>query len=145
MAVTATLYNKWKLRGVSPEALASLDVRATLHTSTYAPDIDADEFFDDTTNEVSGGSGYTPGGELLNPSSTGIDTGGDFAYADYDDVRWLSLTKTFRRAVLRVDTGNPATDQLIGYIDYGANQSPVAIDFVIEWAAIASGGFWKVA
>ena len=37
-------------------------LKMTLHTSTYVPNIDTDDFYNDSTNELSTALGYTSGG-----------------------------------------------------------------------------------
>ncbi len=61
-------------------------------------------------------------------------------------MTWTALTKTFRYAVLYDATsGVSGTERLIGYIDFGTNQSPAGVNFTIQWAAIGSGGIFKAA
>jgi hypothetical protein len=145
MAVTTTVYNLWKQKGDLPDAMAGLALTVSLHTSSYTPNFDTHEFFDDTTNELGTAGGYTAGGLALSNISAALDTGGDFAYVDADPAEWNPLTATFRYAVLFDDTGNPATSRLIMLIDFGASQSPSGIPFAIDWAAPASGGVFKAA
>lgn len=147
MAVTATPYNKAKeliLSGGFPD-LTDGNVKVSLHTSSYTPDLDADDFFNDATNEVTAGSGYTSGGEALTTPAIGLNTGSDFAYLTADDTTWTTLTKTFRYAVVRYDTGTAGTSPLLWLIDFGTNQSPAGVDFILGWADATSGGLLKVA
>lgn len=148
MAVTATPYNALKstmLLGTAKDLTASNKLKVSLHTSSYTPDIDADNFFDDVTNEVTTGSGYTTGGEIITTPSVTLDTSGDFSYLDADDTTWTALTKTFRYAVVRWDSGSAGTSPLLWLIDFGTNQSPAGVDFTLSWAAAGSGGLLKVA
>lgn len=148
MAVTVTPYLSFKKRqinGVSPVDLDTDTIKVSLHTSSYTPDLDAHDYADDLTNEVANGSGYTTGGAALASKAIGTDTGSDFAYLDADDLTWTSLTKTFRYAVVYKSTGTAGTSPLIMLINFGTDQVIAATDFILQWAAPASGGILKVA
>lgn len=129
------VYNDFK--GKIMDGTHDLDTQTTkvmLVTSTYVPDADAHHFRSDVTNEVSGG-GYTAGGQALVSPSITVDDATDKAYLDANNVVWSSSTITARGAVLYKDTGNAATDNLIGYVDFGADYSSSNGDFTINWAA----------
>lgn len=148
MAITVTpylLFKKGQISGAHPVDFDTDTLKVTLHTATYTPDLDAHEFHADLTNEVANGSGYTTGGAALGNKAVGVNTGSDFAYFDADDTVWTTITKTFRYAVIRKDTGVSATSPLIALIDFGTNLSPAVEDFTIQWPAPASGGVLKFA
>lgn len=144
MAITSTVYNKTKLNGVLPNVLDGHTLKLSLHTSTYAPDIDADEFASDLTDELAASGGYTTGGETVGSLTSGLDTGGDFAYLDGADVTWMALTPSaaFRYAVLYDTTDS---DRLIMLINFGTDQDPAGSDFTVTWPAATSGGILKAA
>lgn len=105
-------------------------IKVALVTSSYTPDIDAHEFFDDITNEVSG-SGYSAGGMALSNKSVSIDDTDDEGVFDADDPVWTSATITARGAILYKDTGDPSTSPLIGYLDFGSDKTSTAGDFLL--------------
>lgn len=45
------------------------DIRLTLHTSSYTPDLDAHDYVNDLSNELSTAGGYTAGGAALGPKT----------------------------------------------------------------------------
>lgn len=105
--------------------------------------MDAHDFFDDITNEVSG-TGYTAGGATLaNPSVTQGNTN-NRSYFDADDVSWASATITNARyAIIYKSTGTAGTSALIGYVDLGANYSSSGSQtFEIRWDATAETGIF---
>jgi hypothetical protein len=51
-------------------------IKVALTTSTYVPDIDVHDFFNDVTNEVTG-TGYTAGGATLATPTLTYDTASD--------------------------------------------------------------------
>lgn len=138
MAVTTKVY------GLLASHLAAGDVawvggsfKISLHTSSYTPNQDTDEFFAAVTNELAGSGGYTSGGEALSGLATSYDAANNRQIFDAADVVFASLTPSgaFRYAVVRKDTGSAATDILVAYVDFGANQDPAGLDFDINWAA----------
>lgn len=122
-------------------------ISASLHTSSFVPDIDTQVFFSDITNELPTASGYTAGGVALANKSITIDTTNNRAYLDADDTTWVaSGTLTARYVVLRKNTGTAATSPVIGYIDYVTDRSVISGEtFKIEWAAAASGAILYLA
>lgn len=126
-------YNRGKLAILKGEIdLLNDDIKVALVTDSYSPDKDADEFFDDVTNEVSG-TGYTAGGKSLASKAVTQDDVNDRAEFDADDLQWVVATITARACVVYYDTGVAATSILIAYIDFGEDFSTVAETFTIEW------------
>lgn len=115
------------------------DIYVALVTSSYTPDKDAHENFDDINNEVSG-EGYDADGKELTytgmsgqSNAVSIDDANDRAEFDADDVTWASSTITARAAILYKYTGMDSTSTLIAYIDFGEDYSSSSEDFTIEW------------
>ena len=107
-------------------------IKIALVTSSYTPNIDTHDFFNDITNEVSG-TGYTAGGATLASKATSVDTTDDEGVFDAADVTWSSSTITARGAVVYKDTGNAATSPLMCYIDFGSDKVSSAGDFTIAF------------
>lgn len=105
-----------------------------LVTSSYTPDIDGDEFFDDISNEVSG-AGYTSGGAELENPVVSQDNTDDEGVLDGDDVQWSGASLTARAAVIYKDTGTPSTSRLIGYVDFGSDKTATGGAFDLAWNA----------
>jgi hypothetical protein len=96
------------------------------------------------TSEVGNGSGYTTGGQALASKTIGYDATGDFAYFDAADLEWTGATFTARRAVMFFNTGTTTTSLLIGYIDFGADQTGTGGKFALRWAAPSAGGILRL-
>ena len=79
-------------------------IKVALVTSSYTPDQDAHDNFDDVTNEVSG-TGYTAGGATLGSVSVSADNTDNEGVFDAADVTWSSSTITARGAVIYKSTG----------------------------------------
>lgn len=140
---TGAIYNSAKKKLIDGSIDLDTDtVSVTLHTSSYTPDIDAHDFYDDLTNELPTASGYTAGGVNLANKSITVDNTNNRAYLDADDSTWTaSGTLTWRYAVLRKNTGTAATSPVIGYIDFVTDRSVVSGETLyIQWAAPGSGG-----
>jgi len=107
-------------------------IKVALVTSSYTPDQDAHDFFDDVTNEVSG-TGYTAGGATLASVTVTADNTDNEGVFDAADVTWSSSTITARGAVIYKSTGTASTSPLIAYIDFGSDKSSSAGNFTISW------------
>lgn len=110
-------------------------IKVALTTSSYVPDQDSHDFFNDVTNEVTG-TGYTAGGATLGSVTITVDTTNDWVTIDAADTSWSSSTIiNARYGVVYKDTGTPATSPLIALIDFGTNRSSSLTNFVINWNA----------
>lgn len=109
-------------------------IKVALVTSSYTPDQDAHDFFDDVTNEVSG-TGYSAGGASLANKAVTADNTDNEGVFDADDVVWSTSTITARGAVLYKSTGTASTSALIAYIDFGSDKVSTAGSFTIAWNA----------
>lgn len=107
-------------------------IKIALTTSSYTPNQDTHDYFDDVTNEVSG-TGYTAGGATLATKAINLDTANNTIELDAADVTWGTSTITARYAVVYKDTGTASTSPLISYIDFGTDESSVAADFTITF------------
>lgn len=109
-------------------------IKVALTTSTYTPDQDTHEFFSDVTNEVTG-TGYTAGGATLANKTITYTSGTNVVKLDADDTSWTSSTITARYAVVYKSTGTSSTSPLLGYVDFGQNESSSSGTFQIQWSA----------
>ena len=139
--MASALYNSAKKKLIDGSIDLDTDtIKVALVTSSYVPNIDTHDFFDDITNEVSA-SGYTAGGAALANKAITVDTTNDRAYLDADDTTWTAgATITARYAILYKSTGTSSTSPLIGYIDFVTDRSVQSGEiFYITWAAPGSG------
>jgi len=110
-------------------------IKVSLHTVTWTPNQDTNDFWDDATNEIAAGSGYTAGGVTLGTKSLTYDTATNTVRLDAADAVWtFSASKTMRYAAVYKDTGTPSTSPLMGYVDFGADESSSGT-FTIQWDA----------
>ena len=109
-------------------------IKVSLHTSTLTPSPDTHTYFSDLTNEVSG-TGYTAGGATLGTKTLTQDNTNDRGVADAADTTWSASTVTARYAAVYKSTGTASTSPVIGIIDFGADKSSSATDFVIQYHA----------
>ncbi len=147
MAITHVVYNKAKLRQLNQASPVDYDgdtLVLLLCTNSYVPNIDTHEFASDITNELAATGNYVR--KTLSGKVVAIDTTGDFAYLDADDVTWNALTPStaFRYAILFKNTGADATSPLISYINFGVDNSATG-DFTLVWPTAATGGVVKLA
>jgi hypothetical protein len=107
-----------------------------LYTSSYTPDQDAHDFRDDLgANEASGGSGYTTLGSTIAGRAVNVDAGSNEIRLVGDDVVWTIVGGpfAFRYGVIFKSRGGASSaDELIGYIDFGAQSvtdAQITVDF----------------
>lgn len=137
MAVTALMYGPIfnYVFGNNSINLTGATVKTALATSTYTPDQDTHDFFNDITNEVTG-TGYTAGGATLANDTFTQTTGSNLWTYDADDTSWTTSTITARYGIVYVDTaGASTTDPLIFYENFGGDFTTSAGTFLITWAA----------
>ena len=135
MAVSGKMYGNAPLKAFSGEInWVSNTIKVSLHTSSYTPDQDNHDYFDDITNEISG-TGYTAGGVTLGSKTITYTPATNITKLDASDAVWSTATLTCRYAVIYRDTGTPGTSPVIGYIDFGEDVGSVAGDFTIQWSS----------
>jgi hypothetical protein len=131
------LYGNFLAKALNKEVDWDSDtIKVALLTSSYTPNQDTHDYFDDVSaNEVSG-TGYTAGGQTLGSKTVTYDSANNVIVLDAADVTWSSSTITARYAVVYDDSGATAgTKALIGYVDFSSDQSSTNGNFTITWDA----------
>ena len=113
-------------------------IKLSLHSTTYTPNQDTHDFFNDaSTSQLATGNGYSTGGVTLGSKTVALDTGSDQIRFDAANASW-TLTSTgiaWRYAVIYKSRGGASSaDELIGYIDPGAKQTPVAGTYTFNFS-----------
>lgn len=109
-------------------------IKVALVSSSYTPNQDVHDYWDDVATYEVSGAGYTTGGATLANKAVTYTTGTNVTKFDGDDVSWASSTITARYAVIY--DASPATNAakpLIGYVDFGSDQSSSSGTFSIVW------------
>jgi len=137
--MASSLYGTFLLKGYDASTKINLasggdTIKIALVTSTYTPNFDTHEFFDDITNEVVG-AGYTAGGATLSTQTYTHDTTDDESVFDGADTTWAASTLTARGAIVYKSTGTDSTSPLIGFIDFATDRISDGGTFQITWAA----------
>ena len=137
MAVSASLYGLMFLAAFNKEIdWADDSFKVMLTTSSYTP-AQTHDYKNDVTNEVANGNGYTTGGLAIDLTLPTYNSGTKvLTFGGPATSQWTNATFTARYAVIYDDT--PATDAtkpLIGYVDFGADQSPSAGTLTITWSS----------
>jgi hypothetical protein len=129
------LYGNFLVKALNKEVDWDTDtIKVALTTSSYTPNQDTHDYFNDVTNEVSG-TGYTAGGNTLASKTITYDDANNVIILDAADTTWASSTITARYAVVYASTGTASTSPLIGYVDFGSDQSSTNGNFTITWDA----------
>lgn len=128
------LYGNFLLKALNKEVDFDSDtIKVALLTSSYTPDQDAHDYFNDVSTYEVTGTGYTAGGITLASKTATYDSGTNVIVLDAADVTWSSSTITARYAVVYDSTGTSSTSALIGYVDFGSDQSSTNGNFTITW------------
>jgi hypothetical protein len=132
--MASKLYGQFLLKALNKEVDFDTDtIKVALLTSAYTPNQDTHDYFNDVSaNEVTG-TGYTAGGITLASKTATYDAGTNVIVLDAADVTWSSSTITARYAVVYDSTGTASTSALIGYVDFGSDQSSTNGNFTITW------------
>ena len=129
------LYGNFLAKALNKEVDWDTDtIKVALLTSSYTPNQDTHDYYDDVVaNEVSG-TGYTTGGATLGSKTVTYDGTNNVIILDAADTTWSSSTITARYAVVYDDSGaTNAAKALIGYVDFGSDQSSTNGNFTITW------------
>lgn len=113
-------------------------LKVSLHTVTYVPNQDTDDFFNDCTNEVTG-TGYTAGGATLAGKAVSYDgTSNEFRFV-FTDPSWGpgATISGIRVAVIYKDTGTASTSPVLGYAVLDGDQSVSNGTFTLDVDATA--------
>lgn len=94
-------------------------IKATLHTTTYAPNLDTNEVKADATNELTTANGYTAGGVTLGTKTITYNATGNVTTLSAADFSWTASggSLVFRYVVFWDDTPTVPADPLIGFMD----------------------------
>ena len=140
MAITVSKYYKFLEGQIAGTANAVIDfdtdtIKVSLHTVTYTPTQATDDFWDNTSNEVSGTNYTTKGAALASKTITG----GATTTFDAADVTWSQNASGFSNARIGVlykdGAGADSTDPLVSWIDFGASVGNTVADLVLVWNA----------
>jgi hypothetical protein len=128
------LYGNFLLKALNKEVDFDSDtIKVALLTSSYTPNQDTHDYFNDVSTYEVSGTGYTAGGITLASKTATYDSGTNVIVLDAADVTWASSTITARYAVVYDSTGTASTSPLIGYVDFGSDQSSTNGNFTITW------------
>jgi len=128
------LYGNFLAKALNKEVDFDSDtIKVALLSSSYTPDQDAHDYFNDVSTYEVTGTGYTTGGATLASKTVTYDSGTNVLVLDAADVTWSSSTITARYAVVYDSTGTSSTSALIGYVDFGSDQSSTNGNFTITW------------
>jgi len=118
MASTTSLFNNARqlIGGGDLDLNGGGTFKLALVSSSYTPDLDNHDYFNDITNELSTANGYTAGGATL--TSVTLTKGTNKSIFSSAYVEWTASGGSIaaRRAILYLSTGNTSTSALIASI-----------------------------
>lgn len=135
--MASKLYGQFLSQALNKEIDWDTDtIKVALLSNSYTPDQDAHNYFDDVNTYEVTGTGYTSGGATLANKTNTYNSATNVIVLDADDVTWSSSTITARYAVIYdASPATNATKPLIGYVDFGSDQSSSNGNFTITWDA----------
>lgn len=142
MAVTAGWYglalrDQWGTNATDRVDFMTDVMQCSLHTSSYTIDPDANDYFNDATNELPTAGGYTANGVTLASKALTYDTGTNETRFDAADAAWTSATFTARSAVVwKNSAGASTTDHLFTWVNFGGDETVSAANFTIQWDSV---------
>jgi hypothetical protein len=132
--MASKLYGNFLLKALNKEVDYDTDtIKVALLTSSYTPNQDTHDYFNDVSTYEVSGTGYTAGGNTLASKTATYDSATNVIVLDAADTTWSSSTITARYAVVYDSTGTASTSALIGYVDFGSDQSSTNGNFTITW------------
>lgn len=135
--MASKMYGQFLLKALNKEVDWDSDtIKVALVSSAYTPNQDSHDYWDDVVaNEVTG-TGYTSGGAALASKTATYDSATNVIILDAADSVWASSTITARYAVVYDDSGaTNAQKALVGYVDFGSDQSSTNGNFTVTWDA----------
>jgi hypothetical protein len=135
MTIVAKMYGQALMSALAGKInWSSDDIRVMLYTSAYTPNQDTDVYKDVVNPTEASGTGYSSGGVALASKTITYDATTNKITLDAADVTWASSTISARGCIIFDNT--PATNKpLLGYVDFGADQSSSSGNFTITWDA----------
>lgn len=133
--MASKMYGSFLSKALNKEVDWDTDAfKVALVSSSYTPNQDTHDYWDDVvSNEVSG-TGYTAGGATLTSKTISYDSSSNVITLDAADAVWSTSTITARYAVIYSDAGaSNAAKVLVGYIDFGSDQSSSAGNFTVTF------------
>ncbi len=131
------LYGNFLAKALNKEVDWDSDtIKVALLSSSYTPNQDTHDYFDDVVSFEVTGTGYSAGGQTLGSKTVTYDAANNVIVLDAADTTWSSSTITARYAVVYNDSGaTNSTKPLIGYVDFSSDQSSTNGNFTITWDA----------
>jgi hypothetical protein len=125
-------YDSFWFDGLSGNINVSADsFKILLVTAAYTPSKGTHTKRSDITNEVSGGAGYTAGGQAITLTLAKNGTTHVISVTPAASTTWPAATITAAAAVIyKSRGGGAAADELVGYIDDLGTFSSSAGDFI---------------
>lgn len=135
--MASKLYGSFLVKALNKEVDWDSDtIKVALLSNAYTPNQDTHDYYDDVSGNEVTGTGYTTGGITLASKTITYDGATNVIVLDAADVTWSASTITARYAVVYDDTpATAATKPLIGFVDFGSDQSSSSGNFTITWDA----------
>ena len=143
MAVSAYMYGQALGKALNKEiSWTSDNIKVALVKDTYTPSQDTNQYWGDVVANEATGTGYTAGGATLASKPLTYDGFTNKLKLATANAQCPASTVMACYAVVYDDSPSTnATKPLLGYVDFGANQSTSNTTFEIVWS---SAGIFEI-
>lgn len=137
MAVSAYMFGQAIAKALNKEVSWTADnIKVALVKDTWVPSQDTNAYWADIVANEATGTGYTAGGATLASKTLTYDAPTNVTKLAAANSQWPASTLTARYAVIYDDSPSTnATKPVLGYVDFGANQSTSNTTFEVVWSA----------
>jgi hypothetical protein len=137
VAVTAFMFGQALSKALNKEINWSTDsIKTALVKDTWVPNQDTNAYWADVVANETTGTGYTAGGATLASKTITYDGTTNKTKLSAANAQWPASTLTARYAVIYDDSPSTnVTKPVLGYVDFGANQSTSNTTFEVVWSA----------
>lgn len=124
MAVTMSFYEQFIVNLGEGAINMTLDDFKVILVNSYSYDASHDELADVVASEISGGNGYTTGGQSLSSQTWGWNAAESRVEFDAGDSTWTAAGGSIGPATGAIIYSDTSTgDKLVAYIDFGGSES----------------------
>jgi hypothetical protein len=134
------IYQLFKMNQLNGTSFIDFDtdtLKVMLVSAGYTPDLNAHDFANDITSEVSC-SGYSAGGKALTGLTVVSDSANGWINVDASDIAWSipsGSTLTARAAVIYKSLATLTLSPLVAYIDFATDQTASNGNLTIAWSS----------
>ena len=139
--MASKLYGNFLLKALNKEVDFDTDtIKVALLSSSYTPNQDTHDYFNDVSSFEVSGTGYTAGGNTLTGFTSGLSS--STGYVTFSDPSWTSSTITARGCLIY---NASKSNKAVAVFDFGENVVSVSGTLTIDLPAAGASALIRVA